>query len=63
MPQQKKPKPQPVSTIPILREIEKALKKISQKEKRASFKVKEELALEMKILKRCKEDIHDIEEC
>jgi hypothetical protein len=56
----KGPKPQPVSTTPILREIKKSLKKIEQKRKKASQKVLEDLRLEMKILKHCEKLINDI---
>jgi hypothetical protein len=53
-------KPQPVSATPILREIQKTLKKIIQKHKKAPQKVQKDLDLEMKVLKRCEEMIHDI---
>jgi hypothetical protein len=54
------PKPQPVPTTPILREIQKALKKITEKRTKASLKVKKDLDLEMKVLERCEDLIHDI---
>jgi hypothetical protein len=53
-------KPQPVSTTPILREIQRTLKKIEQKSKKAPQKVQKDLDLEMKVLERCEEMIHDI---
>ena len=60
MKRRRNPKPQPVSTTPILREIQKTLKKIIQKSKKAPPKVQKDLELEMKVLERCEEMIHDI---
>jgi hypothetical protein len=63
MKRQKRPKPQPVSTTAIYREIQEALKKIAVKSKKAPAKLKEELDLEMKCLKKCEQVLHDIFEC
>jgi hypothetical protein len=60
MARRRKPKPQPVPTTAILREIEKALVKIELQRKKASAKQDEALELELKILKRCHEEIWDI---
>jgi hypothetical protein len=60
MKSRRKPKPQPVSTIPIIREIRKALKEIAQKRKKATTKTQEKLDLEMKVLESCDEKICDI---
>jgi hypothetical protein len=60
MKRRRKPKPQPVSTTPILREIKKTLKKIIQKRTKATVKVQKDLDLEMKILGRCEDLIYDI---
>jgi hypothetical protein len=53
-------KPQPVSTTRILREIQKTLKKIKQKRKKAPEKVQKDLHLEMDVLEHCERLINDI---
>jgi hypothetical protein len=63
MKRRKNPKPQPVSTTPILREIQKAKKKIILKRKKAPADVQQALDLEMKVLTTCEEHIYDIFWC
>lgn len=55
-----RPKPQPVSTTAILREIKRALAKIKLKRKKAGLEQAEALELEMNVLERCQQHIFDI---
>jgi len=59
----KKAKRKPVSTAPILREINKAMGEVRAKLKVASLRQQHDLDLEMKLLQECKRKIENIWLC